>query len=397
MHPELTAPEGRALIQAFVPYDEAAALALSTRLRAHPHWGSRPAVVAAAATQSRLRTRAASRFPGRERWWTAEGLEQATRPEVARRHAQRFVAAGIPHVWDLGCGAGSDAIALAQAGIRVSAVDRDEDSLAALRATATDWGLPIETLAADVTTLPLDQGAACFVDPARRSGGKRTLDPRHWSPPWLWVTDLAGRVGAVGAKVAPGIEHALIPREAQAEWTSSDGTLVEAAVWWADLRQGDATRTATVLADGASAWLDDSGGVPETITGTIGTWLVEPAAAVIRAGLVTVLAERLGARQIDPRIAYLTMDHSPDPGLLGASFEVLDEVPFARRAMRSWLTKRGYGNVVIKKRGVGIVPEDLRAALRLSGHGPTATLVLTRTDAGPIAWAVRRPGRDEVC
>jgi hypothetical protein len=58
--------------------------------------------------------------------------------------------------------------------------------------------------------------------------------------------------------------------------------------------------------------------------------------------------------------------------------------------MRAWLRERGFGDVVIKKRGVNVTPEELRAALRLDGAGPTATLVLTRTDDGPLALLVHR-------
>ena len=58
-----------------------------TAVRSDPLWVNQPEVVAAAATQARLRTRAAARFPGPPRWWTPDGLEQATRPVVAARHA----------------------------------------------------------------------------------------------------------------------------------------------------------------------------------------------------------------------------------------------------------------------------------------------------------------------
>ena len=111
---------------------------------------------------------------------------------------------------------------------------------------------------------------------------------------------------------------------------------------------------------------------------------------MIRAGLVSVLAARVDGHLLDPRIAYITSDSRPDPHGLGATFEVRDEVPFGRKPMRAWLRSHGYGDVVVKKRGVNIVPEQLRAGLRLDGDGPTATLVLTRTDSGPLALLVAR-------
>lgn len=401
----LLTSDGRALVESLTPYDPAAAITRITAIRADPRWSEQPEVVAAAATQARLRTRAAHRFPGPPRWWTPDGLEQATRPAVAARHAQRFGDAGIEVVADLGCGVGSDALAMAAAGLHVLAVDRDPEALWALAATAADRGLTITTSAGDVRTLPgpwTTPAAArtgrlgCFVDPARRSGGARTLAPQSWSPPWSWVRSLAEQVPATGAKVAPGIDHGALPAAAQTEWISVGGDLVEAGVWWGPLRSGPASRIATVLAAGdtdehpAAEDLDDLDGIPAPSIGPVAAWLVEPDAAVIRAGLVSVLAARVDGHLLDPRIAYIAAASRPAPGGLGATFEVRDEVPFGRKPMRAWLRSHGYGDVVVKKRGVNIVPEQLRAGLRLDGDGPTATLVLTRTDAGPLALLVHR-------
>jgi len=404
----LLTSEGRALVESLMPYDPATAMSLLSRARRDPRWSDRAQVVAAAATQARLRTRAAGRFPGPARWWTPDGLEQATRPAVAARHAGRFVRAGVQVVADLGCGAGSDALAMAAAGLQVLAVDLDPEALWVLSATAADRELDIATASGDVRTAqgPWNDpapppGLGCFVDPARRSGGSRTLAPESWSPPWSWVRSLAQRVPATGAKVAPGIDHTALPGGTQTEWVSVGGDLVEAGVWWGPLREGPATRRATVLTAGnvadlshpeapAEESLEDTDGIPAAPIGPVSAWLVEPDPAVIRSGLVSVLAAHLEGHLLDPRIAYVACDSEPQPGSLGATFAVLDEVPFGRKPMRAWLRARGYGDVVVKKRGINVVPEELRTALRLTGDGPTATLVLTRTDAGPLALLVER-------
>ncbi len=404
----LLTPEGRALVEALMPYDPTTAMSMLSRARSDPRWSDRAEVVAAAATQARLRTRATARFPGPPRWWTPDGLEQATRPVVAARHAGRFVRAGVQAVADLGCGAGSDSLAMAAAGLQVLAVDLDPEALWALAATAADLELDLTTSCRDVRTAhgPWNDpapaaGLGCFVDPARRSGGSRTLSPESWSPPWSWVRSVAQRVPATGAKVAPGIDHGALPAGTQTEWISVGGDVVEAGVWWGPLREGPATRRATVLAAGKGAdWtrpdtpaeesLDDTDGIPAPPIGPVSAWLVEPDPAVIRAGLVSVLAAHLDGHLLDPRIAYVACDCEPHPGSLGATFAVLDEVPFGRKPMRAWLRARDYGDVVVKKRGINVVPEDLRTALRLTGDGPTATLVLTRTDAGPLALLVER-------
>lgn len=370
------------------------------RARRDPAWTESPQIVSAAATQAQLRTRARGRFPGEPRWWTPAGLEQATRPEVAARHARRFRAANLTTVADLGCGVGSDSLALAQAGLMVTAVDRDTNALAALRLTAGDLGVSelITTQRGDLTQIVdvLDPTWGVFCDPARRAETGRRMHPEAWSPRWSWVVGQVERHPQFGAKVAPGIPHEMLPATAQTEWTSVDGTLVEAAVWWGDLRRchprAAASRICTVLRSASgrttTASLDDAAGVPTLPATSPGDWLVEPDAAVIRAGLVGVLGVDIAGSLLDPHIAYLTGSGEPPATTLGASFRIRAEAPFATKALRRWLTAQGFGNVVIKKRGLAIDPVELRHRLQLGGDGPTGTLVLTRTDRGPLALLV---------
>src|SRR6476619_4235843 len=103
-------------------YDEGSAMALGSRLRAA---GFDADLVSAALTQSRLRARAVGKFGdfAGGMIFTPDGLEQATRLEVAAQHAQRYRAAGVRHVLDLGCGIGADAMALAGLDLQVTAVD----------------------------------------------------------------------------------------------------------------------------------------------------------------------------------------------------------------------------------------------------------------------------------
>jgi len=121
---KLVSGEGWGLLQSLPPYDESSAMQLGHQLRLA---GFDPELVAAALTQSRLRARARAKFGefADGMMFTADGLEQATRLELAARHASRFREAGVGHVLDLGCGIGSDAMAFAGLGLVVTAVDAD--------------------------------------------------------------------------------------------------------------------------------------------------------------------------------------------------------------------------------------------------------------------------------
>jgi len=382
----LLTPEGAALMARLPPYDEESALATAELLRRE---GVPAGLAAAAMTQSRLRARGRHRLgPDAERMWLTEaGLEQATRRVVADRHAERFARLDVRTVADLCCGVGGDLLALARAGVpRVVGVDRDPVTAAVAAANAATLGLDdrVQVRCEDVTTTSLDGVDAVFVDPARRGAHGRALDPRHWSPPLSFVLDVAARVAATGAKLAPGVPHTALPDDAEAEWVSDDGDVLECALWCGPLSTG-VRRRATLLPSGAALTGD---GTRQAAAGPVGQYLVEPDGAVIRAGLVAELADLVGGHLVDPTIAYVTTDAAPATPY-GTSYEVTDVLPFGVKRLRGLLRERGVGRVTVKKRGTAVTPEELRRQLRLRGDAE-ATVVLTRV-AGEQSMLLVRP------
>lgn len=393
----LLRPEGFALLSSLPPYDERSGLALGEHLRAQGH---DPALVAAALTQSRLRARASAKFGpfAQDMLFTAAGLEQATRLGVAARHAQRFAAAGVERVADLGCGIGGDAMALAGLDRAVLAVDRDEPTAAC--ATVNLRRFPrAEVRCEDVTATDLSLVGGAWLDPARRTAdGRRVLDPRRASPPLSFVVELAQRLPAVGAKVAPGIGHDLVPDDAECQWVSDGGDVVEAALWFGAVAREGVRRSAVVLRPGgqpASVVVDDAddpyavaGGRPPV--GPVGTVLYEPDGAVVRAGLVGAVVAAVDGRLVDPTIAYVTGDRYVRTPLASA-YAVEEVLPFGLKALRARLRDRGVGRLTIKKRGTAVEPEQLRRQLRLSGS-EEAVLVLTRVAGRQSALICRALG-----
>jgi SAM-dependent methyltransferase len=339
-------------------------------------------LVAAAVTQVRLRDRARPKFgaDADRMFFTPDGLEQATRTSVAAHRAARFGPA--ERVLDLCCGIGGDLIALVRAGVVTHGVDRDALTVAVARANLEALGLTATVEPADAEAYELDGWPAAFCDPARRSGGRRIFDPGAYSPPFSFLARLAERVPYTGAKVAPGIPHELVPDGAEAEWVSDAGEVKEAALWWGPL--ATARRRATLLPGGHT--LRDAGAVAEV--GAVGPYLYEPDGAVIRAGLVAEAAQLIGARLVDPSIAYLTTD-APASTPYATGYAVRETMPFGLKRLRELLRSRDVGAVTVKKRGSPIDPELLRRELRLSGTRH-ATVVLTRVAGAPTTLLVER-------
>jgi SAM-dependent methyltransferase len=381
----LRSPAGRNLLAALPPYDGETALAVGERLRAQGHDA---AMVAAALTQARLRARARSRLgPVADRMYlTSTGLEQATGAAVAALHVRRFAAAGARSVADLCCGVGGDLLPLLAAGLPAVGVDRDPLTAAVAAATVAELGadVPGEVVCADVTAYDLGRHDAVFVDPARRGARGRVFDPDAYSPPFSFVLGLPGRVGTVGAKVAPGIPHERLPAAAEAEWVSVGGEVKECGLWFGAASSG-VRRRATLLPAGTTVTGD--GAAADTV-GPVARYLYEPDGAVIRAGLVAQVVDEVDGHLVDPRIAYVSGDRLVATGLATA-YEVTDVLPFALKPLRSLLRSRGVGRVTVKKRGSPVDPEVLRRQLRLRGDAE-ATVVVTRVADRPTAILARR-------
>ena len=381
----LLSPQGWALLGALPPYDESRTLAISERLRRE---GLDPDLVAAALTQSRLRAKAHDKFGAFAdgMLFTQAGLEQATRLEVAARHAQRYVAAGITHVADLTCGIGADAMAFAGMGLRVLAIDADE--VTAALATVNLRHFPeSEVRHADSLTVDLTGIDGAYADPARRTtSGGRVHDPAAYSPPLDAVLAVRSRVPALGVKVGPGIPHGALPADAETQWVSVDGDVVEAGLWFGPLASQGPGRSALVLRDGGAHVLRADAALGPAPVGAVGEYLYEPDGAVIRAGLVGELAQLIDGRLIDPTIAYVTTDQRHETPLATA-YRVLDTQPFGLKRLRAYLRGRDVGRLTIKKRGTAVVPEQLRAQLDLRGS-TEATIVLTRVAGRQVVLLV---------
>jgi SAM-dependent methyltransferase len=319
---------------------------------------------------------------------TADTLEQAGRPELAARRAARLLAAGTPRAADLGCAAGTDTIALARAGAHVVAVDRDPLARELTAANAEALGLADRVEVRDADVVDLTDAAedgevvgctAAVMDPARRAGGRRQLDPDRWSPPWTTVTALLDRVPRAVVKVAPGLDHDRVPEGVEAEWVSVGGSIVEALLWGRGL--SETWRRATVVRAGTAHELTAGADPGPAPSGPVRAWLHEPDPAAIRSGLVSLVAADLDATLIDPTIAYLTSDAVADDPWV-TSYRVEDVLPFNLKKLKALLRTRGVGRVVVKKRGSPIEPETLARQLRGPGSA-SAVLVVTRVAGAP--------------
>jgi SAM-dependent methyltransferase len=373
---------GQRVLAAAMALDEPEPLRAHDALeRACP--GTPPDLLAVALTQAELRVRAADKFGAlaASMYFTPDGLEQATRLSVATHRAARLTAFGATTVVDLGCGIGGDLVAFSRAGLTAAGVDLDPVRVTVAEANLDALGLPGAVGVADALEVDVAPFDVAFADPARRSGRGRTFSPEAWTPPWSFAESLLA--GDACVKTAPGIPHELVPAGVEAEWVSDHGEVKEAALWGG--RLATALRRATVIGEGGLATLTDEDD-PGADVVPLQEFLYEPDGAVIRAGLVTAVAAGVHGGLVDRHIAYVTSGESfRTPFARG--YRVLEQLPYRERQLRTALRERGIGRLTIKKRGVDVVPDQLRKRLGLSGD-EEATLVLTRVAGSGAALLV---------
>jgi SAM-dependent methyltransferase len=349
-------------------------------------------LVSAVLTQSRLRARATAKFGefASRMLFTEAGLEQATRLRVAALHAGRYQFAGIRSVADLGCGIGADALAFAALDLTVQAVDVDEVTAAIASYNLAPFD-NVTVALGNAEDADLSGVESAYLDPARRTAGhgdtRRLPDPRDYSPSLDFAFGLAERM-PLGVKLGPGFDRDLIPRDAEAQWVSVDGQLVENGLWFGALARPGIRRSALVLRGSHSAELvaaDDSDDAEVT---TLGEYLYEPDGSVIRSRLIGDLARSIEAGMLSEQIAYLTSDSLVETPF-AAAFRVIEVLPSDESKLKKELRSRGIGRLEIKKRGVDVDPATLRKRLSLSGDRE-ATLVLTRLAGRHVAILAER-------
>lgn len=371
----LISPVGARLLESLTGEDlaENRILSLITRLRRDYSLEQ----AGAALEMAQLRRKAVEKFgdDAARMFFTRDALEQASDPLVRRYRSQ--AAAGLSVV-DVCCGIGADSQALAQAGSDVLGLDIDPVRIRIAEHNAAALGLNLRFRVADVRD-GLPDSDLIFFDPARRdSDGKRIFDVERYQPPLSLIREWDAP--RIVVKLSPGVElEQLETYGSSVEFISVRGDLKEAVLW-----QGFemAERKATLLTPQQAYHWESSDLSARVPLSPPLIWLIEPDAALLRAGLVADAALAFGAYQLDETIAYLTANEHPNSPWARA-WKIVDWMPFHLKRLRAYLRERNVGHVTVKKRGTAITPEALIAGLKLKGD-ESRTLVMTRCQGQPI-------------
>ena len=320
------------------------------------------------------RQKAIGRLPEAQRLWlTRTGLEQSTAPEIARHKARRFVSAD--RVVDLCCGIGVDASALAEV-TQVEAIDASDAMSLRARWNAEAWGTAdrLQTRTADVS-LQSWSGLIVHADPDRRDGRDRPSKRlEQYQPDLVWMQRLATTATGGAIKISPASNFQQKFPGCEIELISLGGECREATVWFGALagphsfRATNLTTGETLSEDPLSAWTN--------VTPQAGAFLMDPDPAIVRSGLIDVMAERFGMQRLDAEEEYLTADSLPGTGFV-SSFQVEALLSGNLKELRRYFRERPAREYEIKCRRIATDANAVRRQLPV-GDGPPKVILFCR-------------------
>lgn len=319
--------------------------------------------------------------------FTGPAWEQASHPAVSAWRARRFAAA--QRVVDLCCGAGADALALAAAGPRVLALDRDEARVVLADHNAGLLGAPVGCVVADARHPPVDGGEVVHCDPSRRRAGGRARRLADYAPPVPTLRPTLEAAAGAGLVLSPGVDlddPDLPP--AELEFIQHGRDLVEATAWMGALRTPGVVARASLLPGGHT--VVRSGPVAKLPAGPPGEWVLEVAPAAIRARLHDLLGAGVGARRISRRRALLTTDEHPGEGPWWRLWRLEAALRPRPREVRRHLRTLEEAPLEIATAGVDADPEGWWRRLGSPPRGPGGRrLLLVRLEDGARALLLR--------
>lgn len=320
-------------------------------------------MVVAALTLRDLRRKAlaSGKFSRADQMWlTPTGLEQSTSEPVARHKAQRFNGT----VWDFCCGIGGDSLALTEH-CEVHGVDLDPAMCLRTEWNAEVYGVRerVHTVVADVSQ-PSEHTGLLHIDPDRRPGGRqRMMRIEDCSPNLDVLRTLMSQFRGGAIKLSPASNFGGKFSNVEIELVSLHGECKEATVWFGELA-GDQPFRATSLPSGETIAADPLSARADITPPR--AFVFDPDPAIVRAGLLDVLAERLQLTRLDDAEEYLTGDQPLRSPWL-QTFRVLEVIPNNDREVRAACRRAEFGSVEIKCRHLPIEVERVRRKLPLEG------------------------------
>jgi hypothetical protein len=341
--------------------------------------------IKAIATQLRLWNKASIKFPqwhDKDIIFTEQSLEQSSGFSAATYKMQWLKG----RVADICGGLGSDLLHNADAISYMVYCDTDAVLCALFERNSKVLGSKPDVIyngdgIAYLQSCPENHFDLVYADPDRRSGSGRSISLADSSPNILEHLDLILSKGrSLLVKASPGLDPTQAKRDlpglADYRVISVDGEVKEVLLFVERETKPQFSRTAVLIHDiNVSEWSSNNS-TAAVWDGSTPSVLCEPDPAIIRAGLVSDIANEFGLQHSSPGSVYLIGGTHPSdfPGRVRTIEQIL---PANFRTVKQWCSTQGITSANIARREFQEHPDVIRKALKLKDGGNTY-LVFTR-------------------
>lgn len=301
---------------------------------------------------------------------------------------------------DLTAGLGIDAMHLARAGFRVTAVEQNPETTAALAYNA--GLLNIEVLCGDCINIlrTLPDSLPCkpsntpafdiaFIDPARRgTEGQRLFSLSDCHPDVVALMPLLLRTARhVIVKASPMLDITEVSRLISPSHIYITGTATECkeVVAVCGVPCGNPLISAVMLGTETAEFTYDAESdrrlpLPALCTPEAGAYVCDPAPALLKAGAIRSVAHRYNLGMFDYNARLFCSTSVPD-GFMGRVSRILEVVPYSSSNIKR--LSRRYPKINVTARNFGINAEQLSAKLKVRTGGDLR-LYAVPSPSGPV-------------
>ncbi len=365
------------------------------------------------AYQRALQVKARKKFYDPSYWlFTSNLLQLASDQATAELVADYFPIDS--NIIDVGCGCGSDAIALASR-TSVLAIDQNDFACQLTSANAAlqryagrKLKLNVETAIAD--EFPFNTNDFVHLDPDRRSEHGRSVQLQWHSPDFPTIKKIIAQSKGGSMKLAPACSDNVADFDVpiSKQWITFSRSVVQQRWWWG-IEAFDPRFDTLSSYSTSSGWrheqlpnrsqqsLTDQLEAAQQATVQIeglGSYIGDTDPGLRAADLQVAYARRYGYRLIGDAMGFLTADELRNDSL-SRWFRVLAVTKFDAKQIRKSLMALGFDGIILKTRNVRSVPVQVATMAARSGKN-AATVFATQSNGKHVAIIAEACGEKDV-
>ena len=322
---------------------------------------------------------------------TRRAAEQAASYATAHWKSMHL-GVGRTQVIDICAGLGIDALAHAQAGRNVQAIELDPTRAQLLRHNSALLDIPLTVIEGDgLAHLDnISEHTLVCADPDRRASGGRSLRASDWEPNPLEIAhNIPDQAGCL-LKLPPGCDWKMLQRDLPGHWRAIVLSVRSECkeILLERMYSPEQMQTVAAVLDQHGRerfrWDGAISVKPAQCSDDIGPFFIDPDPAIIRSGYVAEVFSHYHLKLVHPQVAF---GHGEDPGrhFPGHRYQVIASGAWDLKILKSVLKKEQIKKIRVSRRHFPYDPPAIFKQLKIKEGGNTH-LCCFRNGENKLIW-----------